>query len=136
MKVVFVTREGYKLSGARVRCYNFSRYLGQCNIDSQVLSFADLLGARFGERECEMSFLQKISYNLKAYRALSASDKNTLLYMQRLNYHSLAPLLFSIVKRTKFIFDCDDAHITLVRQMISPFPNSNPLSPMLKEYHK
>ena len=46
MKVLFITREGYGLSGARVRCYNFARELAGHGIEARVFSFAEQLGAK------------------------------------------------------------------------------------------
>ena len=111
MKVIFITREGYELSGARVRCYNFARALKWHGVDTEVFSFADGLGAKYGEKELEMSFLDKINYNIRAFRDLLKKEKNSIFVMQRLNYHTLAPFLVSLLKKHKFIFDCDDWNI-------------------------
>jgi glycosyltransferase involved in cell wall biosynthesis len=112
MKVILISREGYNLSGARVRCYNFSRELSKYNVEAEVFSFADHLGAPYGENESEMGFLKKLKINAQAFRLLKNKiDKDTLIFMQRLNYHSLAPFLISLFGRRKFIFDCDDWNI-------------------------
>lgn len=111
MKVIFITREGYNLSGARVRCYNFARELRKYGIDAEVFSFADNLGAKYGEKEFEMSFREKIRYNLRAFKVLLEKEKNSIFFMQRLNYHTLAPFAISLLRRNIFIFDCDDWNI-------------------------
>ncbi len=111
MKVIFITREGYQLSGARVRCYNFARALTQYGIDTEVFSFADNLGARYGEKEFEMSWSEKIEYNIKVFKRLLKKEKDTIFFMQRLNYHTLGPFAASLVNKNKFIFDCDDWNI-------------------------
>lgn len=111
MKVIFITREGYELSGARVRCYNFARALRRHGIDTEVFSFADDLGAKYGEEEYEMSFLDKIRYNIQAFKILLKKEKDAIFFIQRLNYHALAPFLVSLVKKNRFIFDCDDWNI-------------------------
>jgi len=111
MKMIFVTREGYNLSGARVRCYNFARALRQYGIDTEVFSFADNLGARYGEKEFQMSLSEKIKYNIQAFKALLKKDKGSIFFMQRLNYHILAPFLISLIRKSKVIFDCDDWNI-------------------------
>ena len=112
MKTVFITREGYNLSGARVRCYNFARELVRYNVESEVFSFADKLGAEFGENEPRMSLFKKLKLNMLALKALNKKvDKNTIIFMQRLNYHSLAPFLITLFGHNKFIFDCDDWNI-------------------------
>ncbi len=111
MRIIFITREGYNLSGARVRCYNFARALRQYGIDTEVFSFADDLGARYGEREFEMGIFEKIKYNMQAFRILLKKEKNSIFFLQRLNYHTLAPFLVSLIKKNRFIFDCDDWNI-------------------------
>jgi glycosyltransferase involved in cell wall biosynthesis len=112
MKILLITREGYNLSGARVRCYNFARQLAKHHVQTEVFSFADHLGAAFGENEPKMDFFKKLKYNALAFGLLKKkTDKNTLIFMQRLNYHSLAPFLISWFGRRKFIFDCDDWNI-------------------------
>lgn len=112
MKVVFITREGYNLSGARVRCYGFARELKKYNIETEVFSFAEDLGARYGEQELRMGISEKIKYNIQAFERLRKKiDNNTIIFMQRLNYHTLAPFLVSLLKKNRFIFDCDDWNI-------------------------
>lgn len=111
MKVIFITREGYNLSGARVRCYNFAKALKSYGVNAEVFSFADNLGAKYGEKEFEMGLIQKLKYNFEAYRTLKMLDKNSLILIQRLNYHTLAPVLLSILGKHRFIFDCDDWNI-------------------------
>ena len=111
MKVLFVTREGYGLSGARVRCYNFARELTRHGIEAGAFSFADHLGAKYGEHESEMSFFEKFRMNLRAFRMLLKEPRETLFVIQRMNYHAFAPLLVSFFKKNRVIFDCDDWNI-------------------------
>jgi len=112
MKVIFITREGYNLSGARVRCYGFARELKKHNVETEVFSFADDLGAKYGEKEFEMAVSEKIKYNIQAFKRLKKKiDNNCIIFIQRLNYHSLAPFLVSLLRKNKFIFDCDDWNI-------------------------
>lgn len=111
MKVIFITREGYNLSGARVRCYNFARELRKYGVDTEVFSFADNLGAAYGEKELAMSCWEKGRYSLRAITALFKKEKDSIFFIQRLNYHSAAPLLISLFRRNKVIFDCDDWNI-------------------------
>jgi len=112
MKTIFITREGYNLSGARVRCYGFARELNKHNIETEVFSFADDLGAKYGEKEFEMGVSEKIKYNIQAFKRLKKKiDNNSVIFMQRFNYHSLAPFLVSLLRKNKFIFDCDDWNI-------------------------
>jgi glycosyltransferase involved in cell wall biosynthesis len=111
MKLIFITREGYNLSGARVRCYNFAQELSKLGINTEILSFADNLGARYGEREFEMSSIEKIKYNIKAFKILLRKEKKSIFFVQRLNYHTMAPFLASLLKGNRLIFDCDDWNI-------------------------
>ena len=111
MRVVFVTREGYELAGARVRCYNFARMLNAAGIEARVFSFGDHLGAKCGEKEFEMSAWQKFWLNVKALKALLKEDRETVFILQRVNYHVLAPLLVVLFKRSRFILDVDDWNI-------------------------
>ncbi len=111
MKVIFITREGYQLSGARVRCYNFARELVKQGIEASVFSFVDRLGAKYGEKELEMSFFHKLQLNIRAFRVLRREKRDTVFVLQRVNYHILAPLLVCFLNKNKFIFDCDDWNI-------------------------
>ncbi len=107
MKVVFITREGYNLPGARIRCYNFSRQLCGYGIDTQVLSFSDTFGAKDGEEESKMGMKEKIKFNYLAFKALS-KQKEAVLYLQRFNYHSLAAYMVHMLNGNRLILDLDD----------------------------
>ncbi len=107
MKVVFVTRESSQFPAVRVRCHGFAKYLNEAGIPAEVFSYADDLGAKSGTEEKEMSLGEKLHYNLKAFRKLSGPD--VLIFLQRANYHSLAPLLVKFLKKgSRLIFDLDD----------------------------
>lgn len=107
MKVIFITREGYNLPGARIRCYNFARELSKYDVDTKILSFSDTLGAKDGERESEMGFIERAKFNYKAFNRLT-KEKNAVFYIQRFNYHSFAPYLVHLFKRNRVILDLDD----------------------------
>ncbi len=107
MKLIFITREGYRLPGARIRCYNFSRQLSSYGIETEVLSFSDTLGAQDGEKESQLSLSEKIKFNYRTLRLL-LKDKKAIFYIQRFNYHSFAPYLAQILNRNRFILDLDD----------------------------
>jgi len=107
-RVIFVTREGYNLSGARVRCYGFARELQKRGMETHVFSFADHGGALYGEREKEMSAREKLRLNFLAFKKLKALAENSFIFMQRFNYHSLAPFILSLKKNNTLIFDVDD----------------------------
>jgi glycosyltransferase involved in cell wall biosynthesis len=124
MKIIFITREGYRLSGARVRCYNFAKQLSLRGFQTRVFSFADNLGAKCGEKELEMSLFDKFKYNVEAFKDLVKTDKNSIFIMQRLNYHALAPALVSLLRKNKVIFDCDDWNIREDPRYYWIFPSS------------
>jgi glycosyltransferase involved in cell wall biosynthesis len=124
MKIIFITREGYHLAGARVRCYNFASQLKKHGMDTQVYSFADDLGAKDGERESAMPFCEKIKHNLTAFRRFMKEDKNSVFFLQRINYHALAPALVSLLRKNKVIFDCDDWNIREDPRYYWIFPSS------------
>jgi glycosyltransferase involved in cell wall biosynthesis len=107
MKIVFVTRESYHLAGARVRCYGFAKKLREYGIDTEVFSFADTLGAQDGQYESRIRLADKLRYN---YQALSAllKKKDAVFFIQRFNYHALAPWIARLLKGNRVIFDLDD----------------------------
>jgi glycosyltransferase involved in cell wall biosynthesis len=107
MKLIFITREGYRLPGARIRCYNFAKEINKYGIDTEVLSFSDTLGAKDGEKESQLRLTDKIRFNLCAFKKL-AKQKNAVLYLQRFNYHSFAPYLAYVFNKNKIILDLDD----------------------------
>jgi len=110
MKVIFVTREGYNLAGGRIRAYGFARELARRGIDAQVLSYAQDLGARDGVEEGLMGPLEKIKYNIRAYKKLSR-ERNAIIVLQRVNYHFLAPLISHVRKGNRLVLDIDDWEI-------------------------
>lgn len=107
MKIIFVTREGYDLPGARIRCYNFAKELSRYGIDTQVFSFSDTLGAKDGQEESQMGISEKLKFNYAAFRRLCA-QKGAIFYLQRFNYHAFAPYLVHLVKGNRIILDLDD----------------------------
>ena len=107
MKIIFISREGYQLPGARIRCYNFAKELTKYGIQTEVLSYKDHLGAKDGQEEDSMEDTTRIWHNLKALRKIS-KDKNIILYLQRIHYHYLAPLLAHETYGNKLVFDMDD----------------------------
>lgn len=107
MKIIFITREGYRLPGARIRCYNFAAELSRLGLETEVLSFSDTLLALDGEKESQLGIRDKIKYNYLAFKKLS-QQPNALFYLQRFNYHSFAPLCAHLLKKNRIILDLDD----------------------------
>lgn len=110
MKVIFVTREGYSLAGGRIRAYNFARELTRRSIEAEVLSYTDTLGAKDGVYEGSMGFLEKVKYNISVYKRLS-QEKDAIIVLQRVNYHSFAPLLTHVIRKNHLVLDIDDWEI-------------------------
>lgn len=108
MRVIFVSREGYDLSGARIRCYGFAREVRKHGIETRVFSFADVLGARYGENELQMPLKEKIRLIWLAFERLIKENRGSIFFIQRFNYHTFAPLLVSFFKKNKIVFDMDD----------------------------
>ncbi|MFC1658051.1 glycosyltransferase family 4 protein [Candidatus Omnitrophota bacterium] len=107
MKLIFITREGYGLAGARIRCYHFCRELARYGIDSEVLSFADTLWAKDGIKESQLRIRDKFRLNYLAFKRI-AKDKEAFLYIQRFNYHTFAPYLAGLLNKNRIILDLDD----------------------------
>lgn len=107
MRLIFITREGYNLPGARIRCYNFARELSGHGISTEVLSFSDNLGAQDGANESKMGLREKLSYNYRVFNRLKR-EKGSILYIQRFNYHSIAPFFSHLINRNRIILDLDD----------------------------
>lgn len=124
MKVIFVTREGLSLPGARIRAYNFARKLRQRNIKAEVLSYSDGLGAKDGASEGSMGLREKVKYNIAAYKKL-CEEKDVIIIIQRINYHSFAPLLSHIIRKNRIVLDMDDWEIREdPRYILGVYPTS------------
>lgn len=108
MKVIFVTREGFRLPGARIRSYNFARALKQNGIDTEVFSYADHQGAKDGEDESSMGLAERIRFNWLAFKKLSSHAKEDIFCIQRFNYHAFAPYVTHLVRKNRIVLDLDD----------------------------
>ncbi len=108
MRFIFITREGYREPGARVRCYNFSEELKQKGLDASVFSFVDRLGAKSGKDEVNFNFKEKFKCIYEGYKLLSKEADKSIFIVNRFNYHTLPVWLISQLKKIPFIFDMDD----------------------------
>lgn len=106
-EILFVTREGSLLPGARYRAYQLANALQNLGLNAQVCSFHDSLGALDGTLEQYLKIRDKLAYNLKAYRYFKKFS-NPFFIIQRFNYHSLAPFIYSLLNKKNFILDLDD----------------------------
>ena len=100
----FITHENIHMPGARVRCYNMAYRLSQRGWDAKVISLHDL----FGKPYTQLSDTEMMLNSLRLFRLLSLESPGTILYVQRINYHSLAPYLIHLAKNMPLILDCDD----------------------------
>lgn len=124
MKIIFITREGFNLAGARVRCYWFARQLEKSGFQTEVLSFCDHLGAKDGAQEKEMNLAKKLILNHEAFRRLR-KEKNAIFFLQRFNYHSFAAYLAHLLYKNRIIFDLDDWEMCEdPRYYLGFYPNS------------
>lgn len=108
MRIIFITRESRESPGARVRCYNLANGLKKLGLDTAVLSFADDLGAPEGKEEHKMGIKRKLFFNLRVFFLLLKEKKDTIFFIQRSNYHSLAPFLVHLIRGNRLILDIDD----------------------------
>jgi len=108
MKFVFITREGRKDPGARIRCWGFSEKLRGKGFNSSVFSFADGLGAKSGKDDSKFSFIEKLKYSCRGLRILSKERRGSVFIVNRFNYHTMPVWLAAKFKNIPFIFDVDD----------------------------
>lgn len=108
MKIIFITREGRREPGARMRCFGFSEKLKGRRFDSSVFSFADKLGAKSGIDEAGFGLKDKLRCIFKGYNLLSHESPNSVFIVNRFNYHSIPAWLVSVFKNIPVVFDMDD----------------------------
>ncbi len=108
MKFLFITREGRKDPGARIRCWGFSEKLKKKGLNSSVFSFVDRLGAKSGKDETKFTFGRKLKYSYKGFRIFLKEAKNSVFVINRFNYHTIPAWLVAKLRNTPFVFDMDD----------------------------
>jgi len=91
-----------------VRCYHFARALASRGFETGVLSFRDHLSPETSEAMMYgLGDRDKLRLTGRAlWRLLRARD--TLLVLQKLHYHSAAPVLLQRLGRFPLVFDLDD----------------------------
>lgn len=103
-KIIFFTAEkGQDLPGAK-RCHIIAEKLKMTNYTTSVISSADYLGTNFDGRPND---IQKIISQIKIYNKIR-NEKETIFYIQRIDYHVIAPLLASKINFNQIIIDIDD----------------------------
>lgn len=104
--IEFITLSGYQYPHSRVRCYNFAKELNKNGLKAKVLSLRDnytpfLSEARmFGIPDVLKVLLTLISL-------LRLARFNRLFYIQKIHYHSAAPLLLARIG-VPYVLDVDD----------------------------
>ncbi|MCP4649207.1 MAG: glycosyltransferase family 4 protein [PVC group bacterium] len=106
MKLTFITRENLDMPAVRVRCFGFAQNLKEFGFDTKVFSYAHDLGAKSGKDERLLRGRDKIRLNIRAFKRLFNDD--SILFVQRFNYHSFAPFFIKLAGRRKLVFDLDD----------------------------
>jgi len=123
MKINFVGINGYDFPYTRVRCFHFAEKLKEHGFETDVLSFRDHLAPQHtGIEMLGLGEDEKISLNLEAFKRLYA-EPDSLLYIQKLHYHSAAPYMLSRIGRNKYVFDYDDWDVDRSPLFDDPFLN-------------
>lgn len=106
MKILFFTSEQKNLPGAR-RCYVLSRELQKIGIQSDVINTVDFLEHNQSLSKNKINDIDKIKTQIKIYNKIK-NEKEAILYLQRIDYHIIAPLFLKKVYGNKLILDIDD----------------------------
>ena len=105
---IFITREGCKDPGARVRCYGYAERVKALGLDARVFSLVDNIGAKSGMGDAKFTLGEKLNCSYRALRILSNEERSSVFIVNRFNYHAIPAWLVSMVKNIPFIFDMDD----------------------------
>ncbi len=118
-RVVFLTHEDYHMPGARVRCYCMANALTALGADARVFSFHD----EFGRPYAQMCDTEMMLNCYRAYGRLIGEPAGTIFYVQRINYHTLAPFLAAKARGYPLVLDCDDWDFDApIFHNLRPFP--------------
>ena len=127
MKFIFITREGYREPGARIRCYDFSQKLKEKGLNTDVFSFADDLGAKSGKDDGIFTLREKLHYGCKGYSLLSQYRNGSVFVVNRFNYHTIPAWMISRIRKLPLIFDMDDWEVREdIGSYFGLFPKSKP----------
>jgi len=109
--VQFVGLSGYSYPHTRVRCYNFASELRRHGFKTRVMSFHDRIAPNTPEAEMYgLSDRKRISLILRALIRLLRYPRS-VLYIQKLHYHSLSALWAARLTGQPYILDYDDFEI-------------------------
>jgi len=107
-KIIFTGISGYDYPHVRVRCYNFASEVAKHGYETEVLSFRDHLGPHLSEqRMYGLSDRWKLILSARALKFLF-KRRGTVLYLQKIHFHSAVPVLLARLGVVKLIFDLDD----------------------------
>lgn len=106
MEIIFICYEGKHRPSSRVRGYGFAEDLAERGYSTSVISLADRFGLP-GEAAYRLWDSQKLYYNAKILRELLAHPQ-AVLYVQKVGYHLVAPLLSQWINGNKLVIDYDD----------------------------
>lgn len=106
MKILFFTNEHKNLPGAQ-RCYIISRELQKIGIQSDIINTVDFLGYNQSLLNKTINDVDKIKTQIKIYNKIK-NEKGAILYLQRIDYHIIAPLFLKKVYGNQLILDIDD----------------------------
>ncbi len=108
MKILFMGISGYEFPHVRVRCYKFAEQLRANGVDAEVFSFRDHLAPEISEIEMyRIGDKKKLQLVLKSARRL-LNTPDTILYFQKLHYHTAFAHLLTRFLNRPFILDYDD----------------------------
>lgn len=104
----FVGLSGYEYPHTRVRCYRFADALKDHGYRTRVFSFHDRLASALPEAAMYgLSDFRRLRLVAQAATRL-ARVPDALLYIQKLHYHALAPLLLHRTIGIPYVLDYDD----------------------------
>ncbi len=111
MKILFLGISGYEYPHVRVRCYRFAEQLRANGIDAEVLSFKDHLASHYSESEMYgLRDRDRVRLVFKSLPRLWRSS-DSILYLQKLHYHTAGAQLLIRWLNRPFILDYDDYDI-------------------------
>lgn len=105
MKIIFFTTEDKNLPGAR-RCHDFAMGLAEKGVETEVISCSEYLNIK-SLRNLYINDIKKVLIQIKIYKRIF-KEKSAVFYLQRINYHFLAPFLVKKLYNNKIILDIDD----------------------------
>jgi glycosyltransferase involved in cell wall biosynthesis len=104
MNVIFFTYEEEGLAGHR-RCEVIASNLKKRGHETSILNSKNFSFRLF--EVLKLGDVNKIISQIRIFNILKL-EKNTIFYIQRVNYHSIAPFFCSVLNGNKLVVDIDD----------------------------